>query len=600
MSSEEPANPMADSGVTIPSDSEQYSGEDISTSPPSSSSPAVILYQPPTFWSLLRGAAINLFLPFVNGMMLGFGELFAHEAAFRLGWSGTRVGVPSINATIPLRRAWNRCCRKAEARDQPGRPGQLGVLSSEPSVPIPCCRSLAARPRKKPSLAALLTRKKGFQKPSSRLLMRQFGTALRNNGVSLRGTLNTNASVTRRIAGPLAAAAASQQLLASLRQARYASTQPTAPPVADVPPPPADLFAANPIDLEGAELLNITERIGFLKELGIDFGWGPTSCMQWALEHIYIDLGVPWWAALILMSVAIRAAIFKPSLEASIHSQLLQDLRKHPRYEDAMTRLKAAATSPERKGITEIRREINMMNKAAGVKAWKAFVPMINIPIGFGVLRLFRAMSNLPVPSLETGGILWFTDLTVADPYYILPAIAGVVFAVAMRVPLPYMAPAQQKTMKVIGVFLIPLSFVFTMYLPSGLQLYFLVSGGLQWFQSAVFYNKWFRRIAGMQPLRLGGAGPSGVTAQGAWQAPRVVDTTATTESDKNFVAPLYDTIKEGISTAKEKLDERAETGNKKSTLQAVKEYNERRALEDKEDLVARRRAALMKRKNNK
>jgi hypothetical protein len=91
MSSDEAPNPMAESGVTIRSDSEQYSGEDIEASPPSSSSPAVILYQPPTLWSLLRGATINLFLPFVNGMMLGFGELFAHEAAFRLGWSGTRV-----------------------------------------------------------------------------------------------------------------------------------------------------------------------------------------------------------------------------------------------------------------------------------------------------------------------------------------------------------------------------------------------------------------------------------------------------------------------------------------------------------------------------
>ncbi|KAK3685253.1 outer membrane protein TOM13-domain-containing protein [Podospora appendiculata] len=92
MASDEVTNPMAESGVTIPSDSEQYSAaEDVSTSPPSSSSPAVILYQPPTIWSLLRGATINLFLPFINGMMLGFGELFAHEAAFRLGWSGTRV-----------------------------------------------------------------------------------------------------------------------------------------------------------------------------------------------------------------------------------------------------------------------------------------------------------------------------------------------------------------------------------------------------------------------------------------------------------------------------------------------------------------------------
>jgi hypothetical protein len=51
----------------------------------------MILYTPPTFWGLLRGAAINLLLPFINGLMLGFGELFAHEAAFRLGWGGTKV-----------------------------------------------------------------------------------------------------------------------------------------------------------------------------------------------------------------------------------------------------------------------------------------------------------------------------------------------------------------------------------------------------------------------------------------------------------------------------------------------------------------------------
>jgi hypothetical protein len=40
---------------------------------------------------MLRGAAINLLLPFINGMMLGLGELLAHEFAFRLGWGGTNV-----------------------------------------------------------------------------------------------------------------------------------------------------------------------------------------------------------------------------------------------------------------------------------------------------------------------------------------------------------------------------------------------------------------------------------------------------------------------------------------------------------------------------
>lgn len=83
---------LAASGVTIPSDSENYSAHnDRSPSPPSSSTSPLILYSPPTVWGLLRGTAINLLLPFINGLMLGFGELLAHEAAFRLGWSGTKV-----------------------------------------------------------------------------------------------------------------------------------------------------------------------------------------------------------------------------------------------------------------------------------------------------------------------------------------------------------------------------------------------------------------------------------------------------------------------------------------------------------------------------
>ena len=83
---------LYDSTMTVPSDSENYSANhEMSSSTHSNESSPIILYQPPSVWGLLRGAAINLFLPFVNGLMLGFGELFAHEAAFRLGWSNTKV-----------------------------------------------------------------------------------------------------------------------------------------------------------------------------------------------------------------------------------------------------------------------------------------------------------------------------------------------------------------------------------------------------------------------------------------------------------------------------------------------------------------------------
>lgn len=90
---------LSESQATFPSDSEIYdanydanhSNSQDSEEQTSHSSSPLILYSPPTFLSIARGAAINLLLPFINGLMLGFGELFAHEAAFRLGWGGTRV-----------------------------------------------------------------------------------------------------------------------------------------------------------------------------------------------------------------------------------------------------------------------------------------------------------------------------------------------------------------------------------------------------------------------------------------------------------------------------------------------------------------------------
>lgn len=104
--SADPSISLADSALTIPSDSENYSSgnndhdHESSTAPDDASSSPMILYTPPSIWGLLRGAAINLVLPFVNGLMLGFGELFAHEAAFRLGWSGTKVCFGTLGLRI--------------------------------------------------------------------------------------------------------------------------------------------------------------------------------------------------------------------------------------------------------------------------------------------------------------------------------------------------------------------------------------------------------------------------------------------------------------------------------------------------------------------
>lgn len=54
-------------------------------------------------------------------------------------------------------------------------------------------------------------------------------------------------------------------------------------------------------------------------------------------------------------------------------------------------------------------------------------VPQAPVFISFFIA--LRKMAYLPVPSLQTGGLLWFVDLTAADPFYILPVfVTGTMF----------------------------------------------------------------------------------------------------------------------------------------------------------------------------
>ncbi|AEO56604.1 hypothetical protein MYCTH_2117192 [Thermothelomyces thermophilus ATCC 42464] len=540
MASDEPLNPMAESGVTIRSDSEQYSRhEEQSVSPPSSSSPAVILYQPPTIWSIIRGAAINLLLPFINGMMLGFGELFAHEAAFRLGWSNTRPAKcqPGRDPLKTFQRA------RQDAFQQGPSPFELGAGPCE--------------------------------------------GPLRNNGTTLHAP-----TTARRIGGPLPLAAASQHLIYTHRQARNASTQSTtAAPTTTPDASSLSDLTGTPVNLTGSDLLDIPEQIGFLKTLGLEYGWGPTSIMQTILESVYVYTGLPWWASIAVVAVGIRLALLKPALDASENSIKYQELLKDPRYQAATEEMKRVLVTGNHLAGAEARAKIALMNKAAGYSLWKNFVPMIQLPIGIGMFRLIKGMSALPVPSFETGGILWFTDLTASDPLFILPIATGIIVAMGMRIPLPYMAAQQQKMMKIMSLVVMPISTVVALFLPSGLTWYFFLSSLLHTIQAYFMHQPWFRRLVGLRPLTAPGP-PSRPTA--AWQAPRVLDARAPRIAAAQHATPppapetMFASLKSTLADAKEKLNERANKDSAERSLRAAREYEERRALEEKEKIVAR------------
>lgn len=230
---------------------------------------------------------------------------------------------------------------------------------------------------------------------------------------------------------------------------RYASTQPAvaptpapaaaAAPVVDPIASPSVLsdIDTTPVSLSGSDLLNMPEQIGFLKNLGLDYGFGPTALMEWILEHTYIYTGLPWWASIGLVSLAIRAVLVKPMFTAAEMAQKLQDLKRDPKYEQLEKEVMSAfqGGQADQYAMLDKRNKMKAMRRAVGYKMLPASVPaLVQIPVGFGMFRLIRGMADLPVPSMETGGALWFNDLTVSDPLFILPIVGAGLMIASMRV----------------------------------------------------------------------------------------------------------------------------------------------------------------------
>lgn len=70
--------------------------------------------------------------------------------------------------------------------------------------------------------------------------------------------------------------------------------------------------------------------------------------------------------------------------------------------------------------------------KEKNIGAFSTLLPMFaQTPIFLSMFWGLRGMTSAPVESMKTGGLLWFPDLTMADPYYILPlSISSTLFII--------------------------------------------------------------------------------------------------------------------------------------------------------------------------
>ena len=179
-----------------------------------------------------------------------------------------------------------------------------------------------------------------------------------------------------------------------------------------------------PLDFGAEAPFSLEPHIGYLKELGIEFGWGPTSLVQWFLEHVWVYSGLPWVGAVVLSAVLVRTALLKFFVDASDTGARLATVSPHLKWH--REKLKEAQLNRDTPAMMAAIEEQRAIYKKAGIKFRRIWVPtLLQAPIGYGTFVLTRRMAELPVPGLDTGGFLWLTDLTVADPTYILPVAAS-------------------------------------------------------------------------------------------------------------------------------------------------------------------------------
>ena len=181
----------------------------------------------------------------------------------------------------------------------------------------------------------------------------------------------------------------------------------------------------------------ITPHIGYLKELGVDFGWGPTSVMQWVMEHIHVYSGLPWFGTFILTACAIRVVLIPFYLRAADNTGKMSAIQ--PLLGPIMNRLKAARMNGDQQEVLLCAKEAQSLRNRSGVSLSATFIPMlVQLPLAFGTFRLTRGLVENAVPGLDTGGVLWFTDLTLTGALmpqnWIIPAMTSIVTHFTLRV----------------------------------------------------------------------------------------------------------------------------------------------------------------------
>ncbi|WWC92793.1 uncharacterized protein L201_007752 [Kwoniella dendrophila CBS 6074] len=197
------------------------------------------------------------------------------------------------------------------------------------------------------------------------------------------------------------------------------------PPADGVTPTLADLIlnSGKPLEevLNSPEAVHAAMQVSDLKLMGYEHGF--FSISGWftdAIVGLHTTTGLPWWATIASITVAIRLALSPILVSGQKHNVRLAAV--NPQIQGLMERAQEAKAKKDVHAQALLGQAMRQLMKDHNVNPLRALIlPAIQLPIFLTFFNIVRGLANLPLPQLKEGGLGWVTDLTVADPYYILP-----------------------------------------------------------------------------------------------------------------------------------------------------------------------------------
>ncbi|KAI8817802.1 60Kd inner membrane protein-domain-containing protein [Fimicolochytrium jonesii] len=252
-------------------------------------------------------------------------------------------------------------------------------------------------------------------------------------------------------------------------------------------------FITNPAIAEAATqpALSAITHIGDLKQIGLG-GWTPPGLAQQMFEAIYVTTGLPWWATIVAGTLILRVALLPLTFRMHRTAAKMQGLE--PIIKPLQEEMNRAGANNDHDGKMAAALKMKAEFSKAGVNPLAGLWAFAQAPVYICVFFGLRAMALAPVPGFETGGFAWFTNLTLADPTYVLPAIATAGMLLTMEIGADAGRP-MAGTMKNVFRVLALLGFPLTAHLPAGIFMYWIATNSFSVLQVAALKSNAIRAM---------------------------------------------------------------------------------------------------------